>query len=306
VKPTPLVIDTDCGVDDAVAILIALASPEVELLGLTTVAGNVGLDQVTQNVLRLLPHFGRGDVPVFRGASAALVEPPRPEGARSVHGPNGLGGAELPDAGKREEPQRAPEGLARLAGEHPGLTLLALGPLTNVAITLNLYPELKGLLGEIVCMGGALQRGNITPHAEFNFAADPEAVQFVLDSGVSLTVVPWDAALAIPHSEEELRALGLDRGRAGRLFFDMHRSVFAYTEQRFGRRLSMLPDPLTAAWLVDPTIARRTVRSNLRMELAPGERRGACLAEPGERLTLVPEIDKHRFDAVLLRIAGLQ
>jgi len=130
-----VLIDTDCGVDDAVAIMIALASSELEVLGLTTVNGNVGVEQVTENVLRLLPFLGREDIPVFRGASRPLIGQPRH--AEGVHGSNGLGDVRLDDAGKRLENAGAPEGMLRLARENPGLSLVALGPLTNVAITLN-------------------------------------------------------------------------------------------------------------------------------------------------------------------------
>ena len=136
-----VLIDTDCGVDDAIAIMIALASPaEVSLLGITTVSGNVALANVVDNVLRLLSYLDRTDIPVFRGASRPLVEPPHY--ASDVHGANGFGGVEMPPARVGEQRERAPEGIARFAYENPGLTLLTLGPLTNIARSLNLYPEL--------------------------------------------------------------------------------------------------------------------------------------------------------------------
>jgi len=296
-----ILIDTDCGVDDAVAVMIALASSELNVLGLTTVNGNVGVGQVTENVLRLLPFLVRGDIPVFRGASRPLVG--RAHHAEGVHGRNGLGDVELPDAGKGIEGAGAPEGMLRLARENPGLTLVALGPLTNVAIALNLYPELEGLIGEIISMGGAVGKGNVTPYAEFNYYADPESVQVVLESKVPLTVVPWDAAVRI--SEEEIRALGLGDSRAGKLLLDMHQLLFAYIEKMYGNRAAMFPDPLTMAYVVNPAIAKQVLIGDLHMELADTPRRGASVHRQGQRVKLVMEIDKAGFQSILLRIRNL-
>jgi purine nucleosidase len=298
-----IVIDTDCGVDDAVAIAMALACPQLEVLGLTTVSGNVGVTQVTENVLRLLPVLGREDIPVYRGASRPLIA--QPQHAFGVHGSNGLGDVELPDTGKRTESAGAPDGLLDLARKNPGLTLVALGPLTNAAIALNLYPELEELLGEIVSMGGAVGRGNVTPHAEFNYYADPESVQAVLDSKVPLTVVPWDAALKITHSEEEIRSLGLGDSRAGKLLLDMHRLLFSYIEKIYGSRAAMFPDPITMAYAADPAVAREQARGNLKMEPTDSIRRGASVLEKGDRVTLIMEIDKAGFQRLLLEIRNL-
>ena len=135
------------------------------------------------------------------------------------------------------------------------MTLLTLGPLTNVAIAVNLYPELVGLVGEIVIMGGGIETGNVTPFAEFNFYADPESVQFVLDSGIPLSVLTWDATLTVVHTEQELAAAGFGDSASGRLFLDLQRLPFSFFEKRRGTRATMLPDPLTAAYLVDRTIA---------------------------------------------------
>jgi purine nucleosidase len=298
-----VVIDTDCGVDDAVAIMIALAHGELEVLGLTTVNGNVGVKQVTENVLRLLPVLGREDIPVYRGASRPLIA--QPHHASGVHGRNGLGDVELPDAGKKIEDAGAADGLARLARENPGLTLVALGPLTNVAIALNLYPELEELLGEIVSMGGAIGRGNVTPYAEFNYYADPESVRVVLDSAVPVTVVPWDAAVKMAHSEEEIRALGPEDNRVWKLLLDMHQPLFSYIEKVFGARAAMFSDPIAMAYIVDATIVREQVMGNLKMEPTGSPRRGASVLENGARATLITEIDKAGFQSILLEIRNL-
>jgi purine nucleosidase len=298
-----VLVDTDCGVDDTVAIMIALACSRIEVLALTTVNGNVGVNQVTENVLRLLPLLGREDIPVYRGASRPLLA--QPQHASGVHGKNGLGDVELPNSGKRIESAGAPDGLLAAARKNPGLTLVALGPLTNVAIALNLYPELEDLLGEIVSMGGAVQRGNVTPHAEFNYYADPEAVQLVLESRVPLTVVPWDAALKAVHTEDEIRDLGLWDTSMGKLLLDMHQPLFAYMEKACGSRAAMFPDPLTMAYVVNPAVARERISGNLKMELTNSPRRGASVLEKGDRVTLIMEIDKTRFQRLLLEIRHL-
>jgi len=296
-------IDTDCGVDDAVAIGIALAAPGLKVAGVSTVNGNVGLEQVTANVVRLLPLFGRGDIPVFRGADTPLVA--EPCHAAGVHGNNGLGNIRLPDFRKAAQEQGAAEGLLQTARANPGLILVALGPLTNVAVALKRYPELERLIGQIVSMGGAVGPGNVTPYAEFNYYADPESVQVVLDGKVALTAVTWDAALEAAHSEQQLLALGLGECAAGRLFLEMHQVFFTHIERISGSRKAMLPDPLAMAYVVDPSLAVRVVEADLRIEASDSPRRGAIAAVPGKRARLVTQIDKGAFQRVLLGIGSL-
>ena len=302
--PKKIVIDTDCGVDDAVAIMIALASPELEVCGITTVSGNVPLEHVMENVLRLLSFLDRTDIPVFRGASLPLVE--RLRHATDIHGMNGLGTVELPPPRMTEQAVRAPEAISRLARENPGITLLTLGPLTNVAIAVNLYPDLKGRIGEIVAMGGGVESGNVTRFAEFNFYADPESVQFVLDSKIPLSLLTWDATLTVVHTEEELAAAGFAGSASGRLLLELQKLPFSYFEKLHGARSTMLPDPLTAAYLVDRGIARRTIRSGLRMELDRGERRGASVLAEGQDVNIVLSVDKAGFMKLLSRVIALR
>ncbi len=303
-NPKKVIIDTDCGVDDAIAIMIALASPELEVVGISTVSGNVSLDHVVDNVLRLLSFLGRPDVPVFRGASQALVE--KWHRAEGVHGANGLGDVELPVPTAAEAPERAPAGIRRLAAENPGLTLLTLGPLTNIAIAVNLYPELTKLIGGIVSMGGAIHAGNITRFAEFNYFADPEAAQFVIDSGIPLAVVTWDATLTVVYQKEELVSLGFPSSASGRLALELQRLPFEYREKVYGMRGTVLPDPLAAGYLVDPGIADRAVQGNLRIDLAPGSLRGASVTVEGRRVNIVLSIDKPSFTRILARVIALK
>jgi inosine-uridine nucleoside N-ribohydrolase len=240
---------------------------------------------------------------VYRGASRPLSAPCAD--ASGVHGRNGLGGVQLPDAGKRIESGAAPDGIAELARRNPGLTIVALGPLTNVAVALNLYPELQESLGGVVSMGGALGRGNVTPYAEFNYYADPESVRAVLDSRVSLTVVTWDAALKMAHTEEQVRALGLEDGRCGRLLLEMHQPLFAYMEKTFGQRVATFPDPMAMAYAADPALSREQITGDLTVESTDSPRRGATTRRSGERVKLITEIDKVGFQSILLEIHNL-
>ena len=297
-------IDSDCGIDDATAIMIALASSDVKIVGISAVAGNAGLDDVVNNITGILAYFGREDIPVYKGASTSLLG--MRIHAEGVHGSNGLGDVELPDNSKTVEPLMAPDGLYKAAKENPGLTLVTLGPLTNIAISINLFPELKKLIKEIVIMGGALERGNITKFAEFNFAADPESVQFVFDAGIPLTIVPWDAAVSAMYTEEELAALGLDNSKAGNLLLAMQKVPLDFLEQVFGSRAVGFPDPITMAYVVDESITARRIKGNLKMELSFNTMRGASVPGEGLEMDIILEIKKDKFNSILKLIKALE
>jgi pyrimidine-specific ribonucleoside hydrolase len=192
----PLVIDTDPGIDDALAILLALASPEVDLRLVTTVHGNVDLAQTTENALRVLHLAGRSDVPVVAGARDSLVYR-QPERAGHVHGSTGLGGVELPPSPATVDPRPAVVALAELLlGSEEPVTVAAIGPWTNIALLLATHPEAAERIGRLVLMGGSAARGgNVTAAAEFNVWADPEAAQRVLGSGVPTVLVGLDVTL---------------------------------------------------------------------------------------------------------------
>lgn len=194
--PRPLVIDTDPGIDDAVAILLALASPEVDLRLVTTVHGNVELAQTTENALRVLHLAGRSDVPVAAGARSALVHP-QPERAGHVHGSEGLGGVQLPPSPAAVDPRPAVVALAELLESSPEpVTVAAIGPLTNLALLLAVYPDAAARIDRLVVMGGSAGRGgNVTAAAEFNAWSDPEAAQAVLGSPLRTVMVGLDVTL---------------------------------------------------------------------------------------------------------------
>jgi inosine-uridine nucleoside N-ribohydrolase len=182
---TPILLDCDPGHDDAIALLLALASDEVELRGVTTVAGNQTLEKTTANAIRVLELVGRADVPVAAGAERPLVREPRV--AANVHGETGLDGPDLPPPKARPEGEHAVD---FLAGRIAGTTLVATGPLTNVALVLARHPQARP--ERIVLMGGAIAEGNVTPAAEFNIWADPEAAARVFGSGIDTTMVGLD------------------------------------------------------------------------------------------------------------------
>src|SRR5919197_687576 len=212
--PTRILLDCDPGHDDAIALLLALASPELELLGVTTVAGNQTLEKTTANAIRVLEHVGREDVPVAAGADRPLVRAPFV--AAYVHGETGLDGPDLPPARGRPADQHAVDFLAERIG--PGVVLVPTGPLTNVALLLARYPEKRP--DRIVLMGGAIAEGNVTPAAEFNIWADPEAAARVFASGIELTMIGLDVthkALFTRAHADRLRGTG----RVGRFVAEL-------------------------------------------------------------------------------------
>ncbi len=297
-------IDSDCGIDDATAIMIAMASKNINITGISAVAGNAELDYVVNNITGILSYFGREDIPVYRGASTSLLG--TRIHAEGVHGSNGLGDVELPENTKKTESIMAPEGLYKAAKENPGLTLVTIGPLTNIAMSINMFPELKKLIKEIVIMGGALDKGNITKFAEFNFAADPESVQFVFNCGIPLTIVPWDAALSNMYTEEELATLKLEDSKAGKLVLDMQKVPLDFLEQVFGTRAVGFPDPITMAYVIDESIASRRIKGNLKMELSFNTMRGASVPCEGLEMDIILDIKKDKFNSILKTIKTLQ
>jgi inosine-uridine nucleoside N-ribohydrolase len=202
---TPVLLDCDPGHDDAIALLLALASPELELLGVTTVAGNQTLEKTTANAIRVLDFVGRDDVAVAAGAERPLVREQRV--ASNVHGETGLDGPDLPPPQRDPVEEDAVDFLAQKIRERNGaVTLVPTGPLTNVALLLALHPDARP--ERIVLMGGAIAEGNVTPAAEFNIWADPEAAARVFTSGIDLTMVGLDVthrALFTKAHEERLR-----------------------------------------------------------------------------------------------------
>jgi purine nucleosidase len=205
-----IILDCDPGIDDALAIAFAVGSPALDLRGITTVAGNVGLDLTTSNAQRVSEFVGAAGVPVTPGSPAPLLRPPFD--ARHVHGNTGLGGAQLPPTGTRPSGGHAIDFLIETIGAAPGeITLVATGPLTNIALAVHRQPQLVSQVKDFVIMGGSSGRGNVTPAAEFNIAVDPEAAAMVFRAGWTVTMVGLDVTLqarATAAVRDRMRGLG--------------------------------------------------------------------------------------------------
>jgi purine nucleosidase len=205
-----VLLDCDPGIDDAFAIAFGCGHPGLELCGITTVMGNVSLDRTTHNALAVLEFLGHGEVPVAAGSPAPLLR--RFEDARDVHGKSGLGAARLPAPRGRPVDVHAVDFLIEQIAAAPGeLTLVATGPLTNVALAVRRYPPLVTQVADFVIMGGSAGRGNTTPAAEFNMWCDPEAAAIVFGAGWRVTMAGLDVthqALATPEIQDRMRGLG--------------------------------------------------------------------------------------------------
>jgi inosine-uridine nucleoside N-ribohydrolase len=258
----PIVMDCDPGHDDAMAILLALASPEVELRAITTVAGNQTLDKTTRNALVVLEVAGRTDVPVAAGADRPLRRPLRTDPA--VHGESGLDGPVLPQPTATPVAVQAADFLADVI--EPGVVLVPTGPLTNVALLLERHPDVVERLEAIVWMGGSIAEGNVTPAAEFNAFVDPEAAAAVLASGIPLTMIGLDVthrALFTPEHADRLR----DAGRAGRFVAELSDFFLRFHERSYGFGGSPIHDAMAVAHVVDPTlVATRHVNVEVETE----------------------------------------
>lgn len=254
--PRSLIIDTDPGQDDAVAIMLALGNPEAfEVLGITAVAGNVPLGRTAENALKLLELVGRTDVPVFAGADRPLMVPL--ETAEYVHGETGLNGWEFPAPMATLSPGFGPDWIVETVMARPerSVTLCALGPLTNVALALAKEPSLGTRLERIVLMGGAqIEGGNVTPSAEFNIYVDPHAAARVFACGAEIVVMSLDVthqALIRRDWLDRLRGLGT---RSGEAFTGLLSFYERFDEDKYGTDGGPLHDPMTVAWLLRPEL----------------------------------------------------
>ena len=247
----PVVIDCDPGVDDIAALLLARQCEGLDVKAVTTVAGNVPLEHTTKNALELLS-FLSWDIPVGRGAERPLTQ--RLETAEEFHGAGGMGGLTLPSTTKTPEPEPAWDLIHRLAKEHPGeLEIIAVGPLTNIAIALAKYPELPGLISRIVVMGGAFLSGNTTPAAEFNIYVDPQAARRVFTSGVPFYLCPLDLTHQGYITKEELDEIGGFGSAQAKFFRDV--LMFGYYEMAAaytGGKGVPLHDPVALLFAAEP------------------------------------------------------
>ena len=248
--PTPIILDCDPGHDDAIAILLAVASPELDLRAVTTVSGNQTLDKTTNNALRVLELAGRTDIPVYAGADAPFVR--QRDVAAHVHGESGLDGPDLPQPSQSEQPQHAVEFLAQQYRGAEKPVLVATGPLTNVGLLFATHADARP--ERIVLMGGAIGEGNRTPAAEFNIWADPEAAQRVFKEGLDTTMVGLDVthrALIKDEHTERMRGAG----RVGKVVAELMDFYARFHKRRYtDLEGSPMHDPVCIAHLIDPTL----------------------------------------------------
>jgi pyrimidine-specific ribonucleoside hydrolase len=289
---TPILIDCDPGHDDAIALLLALASPEVELLGVTTVAGNQTLAKTTANAIRVLELVGRGDVAVAAGADRPLVR--EPFVATYVHGETGLDGPPLPPPQAHPVDVHAVDFLAERLS--PGVVLVATGPLTNVALLL----ERGGRPDRIVLMGGSIGLGNVTPAAEFNIWADPEAADQVFRSGLDVTMVGLDVTHMALVQADRLRGLG----RVGRVVAEWLDFYGVFHRETYGFEGVPIHDALTVAHVLRPGLLE-TVERHVAIETESELSRGRTVVDLWRRTGNAPnahvavDVDADAFGELL-------
>ncbi|HUH81709.1 MAG TPA: nucleoside hydrolase [Solirubrobacteraceae bacterium] len=302
-----IIHDCDPGHDDAIALMLALASPEVEVLGVTTVSGNQTLEKTTANAIRVLDHLGCRHIPVAAGSPRPLVRA-RSVAAR-VHGETGLDGPALPPPSRTPVEEHAIDWIARMLREHPGpVTLVPTGPLTNIALLLARYPELEPRIERVVLMGGAIGEGNVTPAAEFNIWADPEAARRVFSSSLQITMVGLDVthrALITQSHVDRLAATGA----AGRLAADLFAFYGQHHRRHYGWDGAPVHDAVAVAHVIDANILE-TRRCGVRIDTGPELSRGRTYVDLWGSAGWEPDcevavdIDAERFLKLLVERVG--
>ncbi len=268
-----IIIDTDPGVDDALALLLAMRSPEVSIEAITPVAGNVPLDLTLPNALRMVEAAGRTSIPVAAGASGPLVR--HLVTAAYAHGRNGLAGAIFPTPTTHPSRLNAAEMIRQVVRRYPHeVTIVGIGPLTNVATALKADPELRNLIQRIVIMGGSLSGGNITPSAEFNIYVDPEAAQIVFQAGIPLTMVGLDVTRKVILTEKHVERLEAGHDRISRVAAQIARKTLEHAHQENPSADPAMHDPLAVAEIIRPGLLELRdyhVEIELAGELTAGE-----------------------------------
>jgi purine nucleosidase/pyrimidine-specific ribonucleoside hydrolase len=305
--PIPVIIDCDPGHDDAIALLLALASPELELVAVTTVAGNQTLDKVTANAIRVLDVVGAHHVPVASGADRPLIHPARV--AQEVHGESGLDGPDLPLPSRPPVGLHAVEVMATELAKRP-LTIVAVGPLTNVALLLAMYPEVTDNIQDIVLMGGAIGLGNVTPAAEFNLWCDPEAAHRVFTTDTDVTMVGLDVTHRAMLSAARADALR-ETGRAGSVVAGLHAFYRRFHLEIYGHDDTPVHDAVAVAHVIDHALLR-TRHLSVEIDVTQGPSRGRTVVDQLGRTGRPPNahvavaVDAGAFvDLLTSRIASL-
>jgi purine nucleosidase len=302
-KKIPLLIDTDPGVDDALALLMAFNDPRHEVVGLTIAAGNVGLEHTVRNALKLCEVVGQ-DVPVFAGCAQPLLHPAR--NAAYVHGRDGFGDVGYVPSLRAEESEHAALAILRLSHEHAGeLVLVALGPLTNIALALKLDPTLPQRVARFLVMGGAVTgHGNITPAAEFNIYFDPEAAHIVFEAFEQFDLADWEATIAhgLRH-DKVVEWLKADSARA-RFYAGISEKTRLWSIDRRGDYW-YAADALAMAFALEPQGAQELLERPVAVELQGSHARGATVVDWGreggrpDKARILMRYDQERFERLV-------
>jgi purine nucleosidase/pyrimidine-specific ribonucleoside hydrolase len=299
----PIILDCDPGHDDALAMILAAKNPALKLLGITTVSGNGGISKVTLNARRIAT-LANIDVPIAEGAGKSILG--AFEEANDIHGESALDGAELPEPKIELSPLHAVDLIAKLIRESDkSVTLIATGPLTNIALFLKMHPRLKPKISEIVFMGGSASRGNRTPYAEFNIWMDPEAAEVVLQSGLPLTMCGLDVthqALVTPDIFNELDRMN---SKLSKIIIGLLKFFAKTYDEVFEMPDPPLHDPVAVALLIDRTVVK-TRMVNVEVELSGTLTRGATVVDLHNRLgrsancNVALELDRSKFWNLML------
>ena len=254
--PKRIILDTDPGADDALAILLMLASPEIKLEAITTVHGNVNIEKTTRNALALLEFLNATHIPVARGCTVPLVKPPHQAKGESVHGSSGMGQTNLSEPTLKPIDVHAVDYLIeRFLAEPNELTLFAVGPLTNVALAIRKEPKFAGAVKELVIMGGAIRSGgNMSPLAEFNIYEDPHAAHIVFNSGIPITLIPLDVTYQCLLTSTDVERLNKIDSPIARFVRDVTADYMAFYLKYEGFAGCALHDPLTVATIIAPEL----------------------------------------------------
>jgi purine nucleosidase/pyrimidine-specific ribonucleoside hydrolase len=275
--PLPIIVDSDPGLDDALAIALAVARPELDLLAVTTVGGNTDVRHCTDNALRLLELFGRPDIPVAEGADRAMLGPTIR--APEIHGAGGIGDTALGASSVGAVAESAVDLIARVLREHPEpVVLVPVGPLTNIALLLRLHPGLASRIAHVCLMGGSIGDGNTTVAAEFNVYVDPEAAAIVFESGLPITMMGLDVthqAVLFQPAVDRLRSLSTRSGAVGA---ELAAYALAREGQWYGTPRMSVHDAVAVAHLAVPDLVS-VADYNVRVDTGSGPARGRTVCD---------------------------
>ncbi len=314
--PRPVYFDCDTGIDDALALVYLMASPEISLAGIGTVSGNIDAKRAARNTLDLLELGGRGEVPVAVGAMDPLTHS-FGGGAPHIHGHNGVGEVELPSAQRQPEAESAADMLVRLAHEYAGeLDVIAIGPLTNLAVALKQDPSIADLVHEVIIMGGAaLVPGNLSAVGEANIYNDPEAAQVVMEAPWQVVLVPLDVTLENTFEESDRLALAASGSVLNQALADILDLYFDFYVGEYDRRMCALHDPLAAAIATGQITATRAPNVPVVVDDTQGPGRGQTICDlryqrngpkdvEGAHVRVVLETDRPLAPVLLERLLG--